>query len=175
MATILNKLPFSDRESSVEMATGPVAIRAFQILMWVSLSAEEVRELPRGWPRFPAVLDTGCNHNLALREEHFARWAGLEWTTLWYGSIRVNQTPVPLLKGKLWIHPNRAGERDQFGRRKSVGLKLVEGFPIYPHHVGNVARILTVGLRVFAENNLHLAIDGKRRLVTLRTARDQSQ
>jgi hypothetical protein len=172
MAILLNRLPFFDRESAVEGPVGTVAIRAFQIMLWVSLTAEEVRELPRGWPRFPALLDTGCNHNLALREEHMDRWAGLAWTTLWYGSVRINQTPVPLLNAKLWIHPNKAGERDQFARREPISLKLVEGFPMYPHHIANVVRVPTVGLRVVVENNLRLTMDGRQRFVTLRTARE---
>src|SRR5437660_1174975 len=109
MAMLLNRLPFFDEETSVEMPEGRVIVRAFQIVCWVSLTPPGITRLPVNSPRFPAVLDTGCNHNLVLREEHLNRWAGLELTALWYGSIRVNQEPVPLLKAKLWLHPNKVG------------------------------------------------------------------
>ena len=49
----------------------------YQIVVMVSIAANRVIEFPSDAPRFPAVLDTGNNHNFAIRQEHFARWTVL--------------------------------------------------------------------------------------------------
>ena len=51
---------------------------AYQIVVMVSIAAKRVIELPSDPPRFP-VLDTGNNHNFAIRQEQFARWT---WSSL---------------------------------------------------------------------------------------------
>lgn len=58
---ILRQLPFQDSVSFVEVYGEAVAIRAYQIIVWVSLSISEI--LDGDAPCFPAVLDTGYNHN----------------------------------------------------------------------------------------------------------------
>ena len=56
---------------------GMAQVMPYQIVVMVSIAASRVLELTSDSPRFPAVLDTGNNHNFAIRQEQFARWTGL--------------------------------------------------------------------------------------------------
>jgi len=93
---ILRQLPFLDPVSFVEVSGESVAIRGYQVIVWVSLSISEV--LDGDASRFPAVLDTGHNHNFSIRERQLVRWAGLGVDRLpRLGEVLVNQQEVPLL------------------------------------------------------------------------------
>ncbi len=70
---ILNRLPFSEERSSVSTPDGIVDVKPYQIVVMVSLAARGLMELPEGSRRFPAILDTGNNHNFSIRTEHFDR------------------------------------------------------------------------------------------------------
>jgi len=87
---ILRDLPYFDQETTVAIPTGEAAIRAFQIIVWVSVTPEDVLDLDKPTPRFPAVLDTGNNHNFSLREEHLLSWAGASPR----GHLRLGQVSV---------------------------------------------------------------------------------
>src|SRR5262249_48155019 len=75
MAMIHQPLP----ETTGRVATpdGTAQLMPYQFAVVVSIAANRVIELPSDAPRFPAVLDTGNNHNFAIRREQFARWTGL--------------------------------------------------------------------------------------------------
>lgn len=60
---ILRNLPFSDAPGALPHL-GNIVIRPYQIVVWVSVSASETLD-PEA-RRFPAVLDTGHNHNFSL-------------------------------------------------------------------------------------------------------------
>ena len=74
---ILDGLPFSERPTVVTTPDGIMEVKPYQIVVIVSLAARGIMDLPRDTPRFPAILDTGMNHNLSIRTEHFERWARL--------------------------------------------------------------------------------------------------
>src|SRR5436309_2488755 len=71
---ILRKLPFSDVSHTLQFAGG-VVVRPYQIVVWVSLSAGDALEPDAR--RFPAILDTGHNHNFSIQESQLLTWAGL--------------------------------------------------------------------------------------------------
>jgi hypothetical protein len=103
---ILRALPFRETPSTVDVAGQTIAVRAYQVIVWVSLSVGAALEDAR---RFPAVLDTAHNHNFSLREEHL-NWAGLQAALFEkIGDILVNRQEVPLRAGYIWIHRNRPG------------------------------------------------------------------
>jgi hypothetical protein len=105
---ILRRLPFRDVPSTVEVVGETVEVRAYQIIVWVSLGVGGV--LGAEAPRFPAVLDTGHSHNVSLQEHQLDHWAGLPLETLErLGTILVNRQEVPLGEADLWIHRNRPG------------------------------------------------------------------
>jgi hypothetical protein len=164
---ILRQLPFRDAASFVEVAGEPIAIRPYQIIVWVSLSVSEV--LDADAPRFPAVLDTGHNHNFSIRERQLLRWAGIGADMLpQLGEILVNQREVPLLAVSLWIHQNRAGSNELLPR--SYRLDLPQGIAVYADETIGAPRLPLLGLRGLVTNELYLTIDGTHRWVSLRTS-----
>ncbi len=98
MTDVLRQLPLSVPPSTIEVCGHLIAIRPFQVVVWASLGVEE--SLPIGAPRFPAVIDTGHNHNFSIREQQLREWAGLR-NLIQLNYILVNQQEVPLLKANL--------------------------------------------------------------------------
>jgi hypothetical protein len=169
MTTILRRVPIFEQPSEVLVADERVPIKPYQIIVWVSLSPQNVLVLDPRTPRFPAILDTGHNHNFAIREQHLTTWAGLPDTVPPLGAIDLRGTRLPLLAANVWVHPNRAGTRDELSGRPPVPLELPRGIAVYPRDVPNPARLPVLGLRALVVNNLRLSVDGKLRQVTLRT------
>lgn len=170
MNHILQELPFFRTETTAHVGAESVVIRAYQIIVWVSLSPPTVLQLSPDTPRFPAVLDTGHNHNLSMQEEHLHGWAGVEAGSLTRrGEVRVGPYVLPLLTANVWLHRNKRGERDIFSRRPPFCLELAEGIAIYPRGMPTVARLPILGLRPLVGNNLHLSVDGTRCRVSLRS------
>ena len=65
------------------------------------------RNAPQDVPTIPAILDTGNNHNFAIRQEHWDRW--IHSAPRRIGQINVGGFIVPLFAAKVWIHSNREG------------------------------------------------------------------
>ena len=68
------------------------------------------------------------------------------------------------LQGDLRLHRNRPGTREL--AEGSLPLILTEGFTLAPE---GSSRLPIIGLRAIVSNRLILRIDGKRRLVNLRS------
>jgi hypothetical protein len=163
---ILDRLPFAEEESRVSTPDEIAVVRPYQIIVWVSLAPHVVLKLPPGTPRFPAILDTGNNHNFAIRHEQFERWTRL--TLPQRGQVAINDRIVPLLAAHLWIHPNAPGLSDP-SEREPFRLGLEEGIAVYPSNVPNPARLPLLGLRAIVQNHLTLTIHGRSRHVSLRS------
>jgi hypothetical protein len=170
--SVLRDLPFFDRETRAATPTGEVIVRPFQIVIWVSITPQHVINLDAAAPRFPAVLDTGNNHNFSLREEHLLSWAGAVPSQHFdRGQINIAGQAVPLVTANVWLHPNKAGQRDAFSKRPAVCLELPEGIAVYPSQALNAVRLPTLGLRALARNGLRLVIDGRNLRVNLQQGR----
>jgi hypothetical protein len=164
---ILSRLPFSEARREVNTPDGIAEVKPYQIIVMVSITARNVTELDPGVPRIPAILDTGHNHNFAIRREQLDRWVRLRETER--GKIRVGDVRLALVPANIWIHSNQPGTREVAGRLP-FKLEVKEGIAVYPPEVSNPARLPTLGLRGLVRNGLKLVIDGKRRAVTLKTA-----
>jgi hypothetical protein len=70
---ILDRLPYDDHQTEVALPDGTAPVLPYQIVVTVSISVRDLMELPDGAARFPAVLDTGHTHNLAIRQEQLDR------------------------------------------------------------------------------------------------------
>jgi hypothetical protein len=172
MPVILRQLPFSDRPSTSVVGGALVAVRPFQIVVWVSLTDQQATELPANTPKFPAILDPGFSHNFAIPSRHLYAWTGIPAQTLpVLQRARINRTPVLMYAADVWVHPNRPGERDRFTPARPLRLNMAGGIAVYPPDTPGEPRLPLLGLRALALNNLHLTIDGQNRRVTLRTAR----
>src|SRR5262249_45026117 len=135
-------------------------------LTWVSVAARKHGEMPAGLPRFPAILDTGMNHNFSIRREHYENWTRLVLRQR--GRVRIGGEEVPLFPGSVWIHPNPSGTT-QPSDAPAFRLDPPEGILVHPKGVPNPARLPILGLRALVRSGLMLIIDGERREVTLKT------
>jgi hypothetical protein len=151
--------PIPETAGQVATPDGTAEVMPYQIVVMVSIASKRVIELPSDAPRFPAVLDTGNNHNFAIRQEPFARWTGL--TLPKRGLVNVGGRTVPLFAANVWIHPD---DRDAFR------LRTEEGIVVYPSDVPNPARLPILGLRGLVRSGLRLVIDGEKREVTFSTS-----
>ena len=104
------RLPFHENADEVAVGLERVRIRPYQIIVWVSLSAKSVLELPPHAPRFPAILDTGHNHNFSIRHQHLVNWASIDPAGAPVrGAVREGGRRAPLYRLNAWLHPNQAG------------------------------------------------------------------
>ena len=85
----LHSLYFSEK-TTLRVHNELVAVKAFQIVVWVSISNDESAAWEPRIPKIPAILDIGTTHNFFLTKEHLARWAGIHAASLRkLGHIRV--------------------------------------------------------------------------------------
>ena len=113
MPTVLNALPYFEHPSK---ATGPGVtekIKAFQIVIWVSVTQTNQYILPKNANRFPAILDTGLNDTFAIRPKLLRQWTGLDWREFDEDEFRLRgDIRIPTRRAFLWLHPNLPNERD---------------------------------------------------------------
>ena len=99
---ILDRLPFEPHPSTVDTAVGPVAVRAFQIIVWLSFRLEGTLSRP-----FPAVLDTGHSHNLSINEALLESWLNLRIDQFRpRAMVKVDGERLPLRSAELVLHRN---------------------------------------------------------------------
>ena len=171
MPGILRNLPFYDRPTNVQVRGRSIPVKRDQIIVWVSLSEIDLEQLDPNTPRFPAILDTGCNHSFAIRQQHLIEWAGIQPDYLpKLKSTRLHGSVVPQLSANIWLHRNLSGDRDEFSARPPFQLETEQGIAVVPEAEGRgEPRLPLLGLRAIRWNHLHVAIDGHRRLVNIRT------
>jgi hypothetical protein len=162
---IIGSLPIYDRYSEAWTPDGVASVKPFQIVVTVSLSIGDFLE--PGARRFPAILDTGLNHNFAIRREHLDRWTTLSLPML--RQVTIQNRDIPLAAAHVWLHRNRPGT-SSIADLEPIRLRTPEGIAVFPANVSNPARLPILGLRALVRNHLKLIIDGNRRQVTLKTA-----
>ena len=163
MSLILDRCPFYEEATEVDTPSGPILIRAYQIVAWVGISVRGALSRP-----FPAVLDTGHSHNFSIKEEHLELWTGLhaqEIQTI--GHARMNKQLVELKAAAVAIYPNTPGGRDTLPGMSPHLLILTEGIAV--HRAGDplAPRLPLLGLRALVKNHLQITIDGSRKDVSL--------
>ena len=168
MTSILRHLPFHERADEMSVGFERIPVHPYQIIVWVSLTARSILELPPNAPRFPAILDTGHGHNFSIHEQHLTNWARLSHDQLVQrGKTIVNGQEVPLHRARVWLHRNEPGKRDAIADQPPFLLDLPEGIALHPG--ADFPRLPLLGLRALVRNRLHLNIDSDKRLVNLRT------
>jgi hypothetical protein len=172
MATILRKLPFFDSFTTAEVQGQAHRIFPLEIVVWVSLSPQGMRDLDPRTPRFPAVFDPGFSDAFLIHPQHLRRFAGLrpEHFRRLPDSLRSHERVIPLHAANLWLHPNRPGERDTFTGAPPILVELHRGIGIttdeelYP-------RLPLLGARALRNAGLEVRIDYSRCQLMVRTAR----
>jgi hypothetical protein len=151
--------PIPETAGRVITPEGSAEVLPHPIVVMVSIVARTVIALPADTPRFPAVLDTGNNHNFAIRHEQLDRWTGLSLPKR--GLVKVGGRTIPLDAANVWIHPD-PGE--------PFRLRMEEGIVVYPPDLTNPARRPILGLRGLVRSGLTLLINGRTKDLALANA-----
>jgi hypothetical protein len=132
MATILRKLPFIDSVASVEVRGRQYRLFPNQILVWVSLESVGQQDFDPRAPRFPAIIDTGFTDNFLIYERQLREFAGIEPERLshYREDLRTHNRRLPIRAANLWLHRNRAGQRDIFARGTPFLMELDRGIGV---------------------------------------------
>ena len=171
MSRLLHRLPFSSVTEEVAVRGERVRVRGFQIIVWVSVTPDDLTGWEPALPRLPAILDTGHNHDFSIQRRHLLRWAGLSPERLAsVGAIRDRGKRIPLLAADLWLHRNRPDSREPAEDHEPYRLNLPQGIAVYPD-ADDFPRLPLLGLRALVQNELRRTIDGRGRCVGLRTPR----
>lgn len=174
MPTIVCDLPFYDRSTSVQVRRHSFQVKREQIIVWVSLTEMGLPQLHSQAPRFPAILDIGCNHNFVIHERHLVEWVGIHAQYLRpLGKTRVSGRAVSQLAANVWLHANQPERRDEFSSKAAFLLELPSGIAVVPSVTGEpiYPRLPLLGLRAFRQAGLQIAIDCQRCRVSVRTPR----
>ncbi len=173
MPAILRNLPFYDHPTTAQVGGRSIAVKRDQIIVWVSLSETGLRQFDPRTPRFPAILDTGCNHSFVIGERHLIDWAGIHPGFLRrLGPTRLHGKPVPQLAANVWLHPNQPGHRDEFSTQSPFLLETNPGIAVVPATESEShPRLPLLGLPAVRWNHLQVSLDGDRSLMTIRTPR----
>jgi len=169
---ILSDRPFFDAPTAIRFQGRHVSVKADQIIVWVGIIKIRQKYFHPSHPFFPAILDTGHNHNFSIREDHLIRWAGLDSRYLDMNrEIRIAGEQLPVLVADVWLRPNERGKRDVPAEKMPFCLEIDRGIAVYPKEAPNALRLPLLGLRALRRAELHLTIDFRRRAVKLRTTR----
>ena len=163
MILLLDRCPVYEEATEVVAPSGPVVVRAYQIVVWVGLSFRGA--LSRV---FSAVLDTGHSHNFSIKQELLESWTGLhprEIPTI--GHARLNKQLVELKGISVAIFPNTSGKRDVAQERSAYLLKLPEGVAVHRTSDPLAPRLPLLGMRALVKNRIRTIIDGSRLMVSL--------
>jgi hypothetical protein len=167
---IVDRMPYFTRRTEVPVRGENVAVKPYQIIVWVSVGEAGELEWDPRTPLFPAVFDPGHNHNFGIFPSQLLRWAGIAPDALpLRGAVREGGTRMPLHSATVWLHRNKRGTRDVRG--EPYPMILEEGISLYPNEGEKAAHLPLLGLRALTDNNLVSTIDGDNQWVTIRTSR----
>ena len=153
---ILRSLPFLDTPSAVDVSGETVPVRAYQIIVHVSIGSDNIL-LPNA-PIFPAVLDTGHSHNFSIQGTQLRRWAKVEPDALVkLNSILVNRREVPLRSATVWIYRNRPGTSQLLP--VPFLFSFPEGIAVHSADALDAPRLPLLGVRGLMRNRLQLTIN----------------
>jgi hypothetical protein len=151
------QLSYHARKTHVSFADKIIDVKAYQIVVWVSVTLESIQDWDAKTPRFPAILDTGNNHNFAITESQLSVWAGLAAGSLSPTKrIREQGEKIQLRRAALWLHMSDAPFR----------INVVDGIAVYE---GNWPRLPILGLRALTNSKLQTFIYGDVMQVVIRT------
>jgi hypothetical protein len=160
---ILDHLPFSATERTVDVAGRYVTVKPLYIVVYVSLA---IRDEIRG--PLPVMLDPGHNHNFSISKDQLQSLLNVDGDTLpASGRARLRGEEVVLRKVDVLLHRN-SKRKPAINPNNPVSLDIHNDRGIAVHQ--NPLSVLPVlGIRSFARNKLKLVIDYEKLDVSLTT------
>jgi hypothetical protein len=173
MPTIIRRLPFVEKDRELSFAGLSCVVRHNQIVVWLSVLQTGLSfDTSSPPPLFPAILDTGHNHNFIIQDVQLASWANYSKELLPYaGTVYVNREPVELYDANLWLYPNIPGQIEPNGGAVPVRLPINGGIAISTQK----PRVPLLGIRAMRSAMLHLSIHSAEGLVSIRAPADRSR
>jgi hypothetical protein len=159
----INDCPFFETKQRVKVAESEVEVLPLQPVVWVGLTRAGLSELPPDTPRLLAVLDTGNNHNLAIKEEHLVDWATLVPDDLPRFALQARVRSVageqlmPVYEADVWLHsfPKDTG-------LPPLNLEVDGGIVCYRKPKARKSKTLSLGPRLPLLGGLALRSQGLR-------------
>ena len=150
-------LSYSSGKSKLTIRNEVVEVKAFQIIVWVSIGSDVHSVWDPRFPKLPAILDTGNNHNFALTRNHLVRWAGVQPASLpKLKRVRESGRRGQLHSAALWLHTD--GDPCLLDIDEGVAV-LDDDWP----------RLPILGLRALTNSKLQTFIYGDTKQVLIRT------
>jgi len=169
---ILDRLPYSKKHSTLFVREEEVPVKPYQIIIWVSVAPASLQEWNPATPAFPAILDTGTNHNFVISRSHLVRWSGIHPEFLRrLGATRLDDKRLATREADIWLYSNFKGRPEYRRDRSPYRLNLNEGIIIRSDEEIGRPRLPLLGLRALTHNELVTTIDGAGLEVTIRKAR----
>ncbi|HZZ80659.1 MAG TPA: hypothetical protein VFE62_19305 [Gemmataceae bacterium] len=150
-------LQYASEKSIVKVGNQSIEVKAYQIVLWMSISGPATTSLSVKVLKFPAILDTGTTHNFFLTVDQLQRWARIPVSGLKQkGNIRLQGTKAPLFDATLWLR----GEEEEYWLTTNDGIAVFEG---------DWPRLPILGLRALTNSELQVLIYGNTKRAIVRT------
>jgi hypothetical protein len=169
MPTVIRRLPFVDKDRELLLRGSSFSLRRDQTIVWLSVLQTGVQfDRNSTVPRFPAILDTGHNHNFIIQKRHLELWANTSTEMLTpAGALYVNNKPVELYDANVWLHCNIAGQINPDEGSEPIELPINGGIAISTEG----PRLPLLGIRALRSAGLYIAIACERGFVSIRSPR----
>ena len=122
-------LPYFSEKTRVKACNEVLEVKAYQIIVWVSVASDATAAWDSRIPRFPAILDIGNNHNFAITDTHLLKWAGIHAASLVELKTAKEERKSRCCRAALWLHtdgiPGRSGLTKESPSTKVIG----QGYP----------------------------------------------
>lgn len=160
---ILDQFPIADRERAISVPGNQyLTAKPYQTIVTVSLQVRNSLS-----PAFPAILDTGHNHNFSISEDQLRTWAKIDPTTLApAGRLGFEGKMVILRAADVVLYCNQKGSYDLSGRSYKFPFENDRGISV---HEIPIARWPILGIRGILRRKLVLTFDGDQSSVSLET------
>lgn len=168
---ILDRLPITERHSSLKFGDKFTTVHRNQILVLVSIDLAGTVEPSENPSIFPALLDTGNNLGFSVQDRQLREWGGIDPESLAVlGNVEINGQVVKRRESTAWLYPNVPGKQEAAVGAKPCRLRMAKGIAVYSRDAAPAGpRLPLLGLPAFLDNDLDWWLDPSQRNITVLT------
>lgn len=150
-------LRYFSNKTRLPLGNEEIEVKPYQIIVWLSLATPAFSDWAESMPRFPAILDLGNNHNLAITTQQLQSWTGIVADALPLRKrIRIEGRIARLRESVVWLHTGI----DPFRLSMDKGIAVVDD---------SWPRLPILGLRALTASKLRLHVYGDTMQAIIRT------